>query len=356
MMAERVRGALRYWLKAATTVLATGASGEPLRELAVHHAVKVSAPPVIDGRLDEPCWARAPAFTRYRHDGGRNPQSSDLRVVWGDRGIAFGVASREANPERIRASVRTRDGGHVWADDSTEFYLDPTATGYTLFKFDVNCIGTIADFWQPDPGFVDLSWSASSARAAGVIGTDVWTTELFVSWADLGKKPVPGDVWKFYHRRLAWTGPGGKLTVTSTTGGNYTARIFGYLYFMDGSPPMPLELGAKLQLAPVPWTVPIGEQWLWASADGQLRCAEPQAVVEHYRREARRILDTARDLTAGVDAAAVTTAGIAALEKRFAAAADQTPADAGATYHGLIQAGKELRDELALQKFLANAR
>jgi len=342
-------------LCAAATVLATNASAEPLRELAVHHAVKVSAPLAIDGRLDESCWARAPAFTRYRHDGGQNPQDTSLRVVWGDRGLTFGVVSREARPGRIRASVRTRDGGHVWADDSTEFYLDPTATGYSLFKFDVNCIGTIADFWQPDPGFVDLSWSASSARAAGVIGTDAWTTEFFVSWADLGKMPVPGEVWKFYHRRLAWTGPDGKLTVTSTTGGNYTARIFGYLYFTDGPPPAPLELGEKLRIASVPWIVPIGEQWLWASGDGRLRCAEPQTVIEHYRGEARRVLDRARDLAAGVDTAAVTRAGVGALEKRFAAAAEQTPAKSAATYQGLIQAGRELQDEIALQKFLVNA-
>ena len=338
------------------TLAASTAAAAPLRELAVHQAVKAAKTPTVDGRLDEPAWQRAPVFTRYRHDGGDNPQETSIRIVWDDQGITFGIVNSEAHPGRLRASVRTRDGGYVWSDDSAEFYLDPTATGYSLFKFDVNSVGTIGDTWQPDPGFVDQSWSASSARAAGRVGKTAWTLEFFVSWADLQRTPAPGDVWMFFHRRLAWTDKDAKLTTTSTSGGHYGNRVFGYIYFVAGDPPEPMEVGRKLMIAPPPWVAQTGGRWLWARTRQSLQRRPPQAVAQHYRGEARRALDRVRDFAAasrGVDAAR----DLAALEARFAAAAETGAVVArAAAYHALIRDGEELRDEIALQHFLVNAK
>ena len=343
-------------LRMCVLVLAAGtAAAAPLRELAVHQAVKVAKTPTIDGKLDEPAWQQARAFTRYRHDGGENPQRTSIRIVWDDQGITFGVVNSEAHLDRLRATVRTRDGGHVWSDDSAEFYLDPTATGYSLFKFDVNSIGTVADTWQPDPGFVDHSWSAAWVQAAGSVGEATWTLEFFVSWADLQKTPAAGDVWMFFHRRLAWTGRDAKLTTTSTTGGNYGKRIFGYIYFVAGEPPLPIEVGRELMIASPPWVAQAGGRWLWARAKQNLRYDPPEAVAQYYRGAARQALDRVRDFAAarqGVDAAD----GLAALEARFAAAAaTESAVDRAAVYHALIRDGEELRDEIALQHFLVNA-
>ena len=184
-------------------VMAAGPLGAaPLQRLALHVAVKADRTPVVDGRLDEACWKAAPAFTQYIRGYGKNYQDTSIRVVWTDAGITFGIVNSEKHLSRLKVSVRSRDGGYVWADDSAEIYLDPTATGYTVFKFDVNCIGTIGDFWQVDPGFTDVSWSASSAKAGCARTADAWTIEFFVSWADLKKTAHPGDVWMMMHQRF----------------------------------------------------------------------------------------------------------------------------------------------------------
>ncbi len=334
--------------------LATRGTAREFRELALHHAVRAETVPIIDGSLDEACWKLAPPFSRYTHDAGKNPQETHIRIVWDDRGITFGVINMEAHPERIRASVRTRDGGQVWADDSNEFYVDPTATGYALYKFDVNSIGTIADFWQPDPGFTDHSWSATSARAASSTGTDAWTLEFFVPWSDLGVRAAPGDLWMFFHRRLAWTDADGKLTVTSSTGGNFMERKFGYISFTTAELPTPEALGERLGSAAAPWVVPMKNRWLWANGDGTPRLAEPPAVVAHYRELAEEAVSAAVELAA-TGTGERNAAALAELDRRLTVADDLMPVDAAASYQALIREGEELRDEIALEHFLTNA-
>ena len=276
--------------------LAAAIQAAPLRELSVQYAMRTDKPPTLDGDLSDPCWQKAPEFTRYRNGMGANHQKTSLRILWDDRGLYFGVKNYEKSLDKLKADIKTRDGGHIWADDSGEFYIDPTCTGYSMFKFEINCVGAVGDWWQVDMGFTDKEWSASSARAASGRTPDAWTIEFFVSWTDLKRTPKSGDLWMLMHVRFLQTD--GPISAVSSSGGTFYDRKFGYIYFIDGKTPPPLELGAKLMAtATQPWALPVGDDWLLASG-GKLELEKPDGIVRRLEAKAAKELDAADALQA----------------------------------------------------------
>lgn len=312
-------GKYKIFLIGLSGLFAVSTSAEPLRELAINFALKAKQTPTLDGKLDEACWKQVPEFTRYRVrtkklPKGKHAQKTSLKILWDNRGIYFGVTNYEKNLEILKANARTRNDGYVWADDSSEFYLDPTCTGYTHFKFNVNSIGTIADFWQVDMGFTDTNWSASSAKAVCGKTADAWVMEFFISWHDLKKTPQVGNIWMLIHRRLEYTS--GKLIDYSTSGGAHNDWKFGYIYFIDQTVPSPEKLGAKLlKIASPDWVLPINGKWLWAK-DKKVDVTTEQAIQTSLRQQAETALKKAAGVLKSFPSKQL-TAKLNQLQKQF---------------------------------------
>lgn len=240
------------------------------QNLAVQYALKTDDVIKIDGKLDEAAWKKAPEFTDYRFVNGPMPKKTSLRILWGKHGIYLGVVNYERKGYSLRTTVRTRDGGHIWADDSGEFYIDPFANGYSMFKFDVNSVGAIYDFWQVDPGNIDTSYRSPSAVSASQILPDRWTIEFFVSYADMQvKRPEAGSIWAIMHRRLAYTE--GPLIDLSTSGGNFNNRRFGYVFMTEnGSLPRATVLAQLKRYASAPWLAKVGNEYFWTDGKSEI--------------------------------------------------------------------------------------
>jgi hypothetical protein len=73
--------------------------------LRVARAVRRTGPIILDGRLDEPDWRRAPAtsgFTQSYPDPARPAtDSTDVRVLYDDEALYVGVRMYDAHPELI---------------------------------------------------------------------------------------------------------------------------------------------------------------------------------------------------------------------------------------------------------------
>ncbi len=326
-----------------------------LQKLALHYAVKADPAPVLDGKLDDPCWKLAPPFTNYVRIYGDNYQDISLQAAWDDAGLYLAIVNSEQHLERLKVNVRTRDGGMVWDDDSAEIYLDPTATAASLFKFDVNSIGVIADYWQVDVGFTDYTWNASSARAATGRTPDAWTIEFFVSWADIKKTPQAGDIWMLTHQRFSYTSGNGSRTAMSTNGGSFYNRRFGYLYFADEALPPPPEVGAKLlKLAVQPWVMPLNGDWLYGQ-NSQLGSLSTEALLLRFQGQAQQALNTvAEALKTAPDARSQQQ--FDALNKRFddacAAAQGGDIFPSMQEFHKITGEAENLRDEVLLAELL----
>jgi hypothetical protein len=85
------------------------------------------APPVIDGKLDDPCWKDARPVTLGFSTGAWwdvPSQKTEAQVLADDRAVYFAVRCYEQTPEAMIASGARRKGMVVGAD-AVEFFLDP---------------------------------------------------------------------------------------------------------------------------------------------------------------------------------------------------------------------------------------
>ncbi len=335
-----------------SALAASCACAAELTELAVHYAMRTEEAPAIDGRLDEEAWGRAPKFTRYRHSYGDKRQETSIRELWDGKGLYVGIENKESDMDRLRVTARTRDGNQIWADDSAEIYIDPSASGYSMFQFCVNSIGTLGDYWQVDMGFTDWSWSASSAKAACGRTSDAWAIEFFVSWNDLKKTPSVGDVWMFFHQRFSYTDGKGGRSAASTSGGAYHNRRFGYMLFIDKDIPAPGQLVEKLRsLAKPPWVLPLdGGKWIYAGGGPSAAVEDSSAIISGLKGEAESALKSVDKASDGADAS---KDAVRKLHERFESAGKSDGEfDRMAEYMAVRDAAKLLLDDLELTELI----
>ena len=108
---------------------------------------------VVDGRLDEPVWARAAilnGFSLYAPADGRPaPDSTEVRVWYSPDAIYFGIRAY-ADPGTIAATLADRD--RIGSDDNVEIHLDTFHERNRAFVFIVNPLGIQADGMKSEGG------------------------------------------------------------------------------------------------------------------------------------------------------------------------------------------------------------
>ena len=114
---------------------------------------KIEAAVVIDGRLDEPVWARAAilnGFSLYQPADGRPaPDSTEVRVWYSSDAIHFGIRAY-ADSSSIAATLADRD--RISSDDNVELHLDTFHERNRAFVFIVNPLGVQADGTKSEGG------------------------------------------------------------------------------------------------------------------------------------------------------------------------------------------------------------
>ncbi len=219
---------------------------------------RCAAPPAIDGRPDDACWANAIACDGFLTVGALAPAAADTQVklCYDDDRLYLLYACPEpildvAQQRRheFAAAVTARDGA-VYNDDSAVILLDPSHTGRQAFDFVVNARGTVADARcrQPDLWETrDLAWNAG-VTAAGQVGDGQWSLELAVPFKDLGvSAPRPGDRWQVVLGRIA-KARGETSSWNPSNRGFHDPAAMGTLLF--GPPPGGLQLTAPRALQP----------------------------------------------------------------------------------------------------------
>ena len=237
-----------------------------MREVSFYCARPAKVAPVMDGKIDDPCWKNVPEFTStyeyFKPNPGPGKLKNSIRIVYTEQGLYMGIIHYTDNPKEIRATITDRDNSSLWTDDCTEIYIDADAQAIGWRKFVINPIGTILDAWRIDAAVLREDWTADGMEIKTLITNNSWNVEAFFPWSVFNKKAVPGDTWMYCHIRYAWGG--GKFTgTTSSPGGNYCSTSnFGYLYFATEDQKIDLDgiaamLGSKI--AP-PWCLSSGQE------------------------------------------------------------------------------------------------
>ncbi len=195
-----------HTVRAALTTDAAGSQEtavevRPPRRLTARPA---SAPPKLDGLLDDACWQTAEAACDFAQNVSGQPAKAASRAYVTHDGKDLYVAYRCDEPQMkaLATEVKHHDG-QVWTDDSVEIYLQPNRNNAQDFYHIVaNTAGTIRD----ERG-ASAEWD-SGAQARAALGKESWTIEICIPFAALGGAPKPGDTWGINLCRSRQTKPG----------------------------------------------------------------------------------------------------------------------------------------------------
>ena len=146
----------------------------------------------IDGRLDEPDWAQAPAIgpltQREPVEGRDATEPTDVRILFDEQAIYVGIVCAESHPGGIVSTQLTRDA-NLDVDDLVTVVLDPFFDHRNGFFFQVNPAGArsdgqISNNAQSLTRDWDGIWDAAVTRTA-----DGWTAELSIPFKTLRFRP-----------------------------------------------------------------------------------------------------------------------------------------------------------------------
>lgn len=163
-------------------------------------AVRAQTPPVIDGKLDDPCWAEAPAatgFTEYKTERLAEEQTV-VRILYDDTSLYVGFECMEPHPDKLQATERKYDRS-LDEEDYVEIQMDTFHDHRSHYLFMLNTLGTRYDERRSIFGR-NVSWDADWS-AACTVGQDRWFAELAIPIGQLHFLRGNNVVWGInFHR------------------------------------------------------------------------------------------------------------------------------------------------------------
>jgi hypothetical protein len=107
-------------------------------EIPHYTACRVTAPPSIDGRLDEPGWQSAPRSPRFRDliHGKETIHDTRAAVLWDEEYLYVAYWIEEPD---VQATLTERDS-KIYMNNDVELFI---AGQDTYYEFEINSFGTI---------------------------------------------------------------------------------------------------------------------------------------------------------------------------------------------------------------------
>ncbi len=212
--------------RVAQAVLA-GLDGPPVnREVVCRRA---TAPPTIDGKLDDPVWEvaavidRFPAFWRDADPGAL----TRARLLWDNDALYFAATLTDTE---LR-SFGTKRNDTLWNGDVFELFFKPSESREAYYEFQVNPRSVILElpFSRRGDDFVTLA--AKPALGMNAVATTDgtvdhpgdhdrgWAVEGRIPWsafAPTGGRPLSGAIWRFALCRYDYGPEGTRPVLTSS--------------------------------------------------------------------------------------------------------------------------------------------
>jgi uncharacterized protein DUF5916 len=160
-------------------------------------AVRVSRPPVVDGRLDDSAWALATPVTQFLQtdpeEGKPVSESTEVRVVYDADAIYVGARLFDREPGRIVSRLGRRDAQPP--SDDFRVLFDSYHDHRTAFRFTVNPAGVKGDiFFGDDGNYADDSWDPVW-QVATTIDSLGWTAEMRIPFSQLRFSAAREQIW-----------------------------------------------------------------------------------------------------------------------------------------------------------------
>ncbi|HMB74099.1 MAG TPA: sugar-binding protein [Gammaproteobacteria bacterium] len=160
-------------------------------------AQRASAPPTIDGVLNEEIWLRAPVIDDLHQvnpvEFGVASERTEVRVLY-DRDALY-VAARlyDSEPSEINARV-LRQNQPIGSDDRFFIHIDPYNTRRSGYLFGVNANGVRFDGVYEGTTQRQFDWDGIW-QAAATVDEEGWTVEIEIPFKTISFDPAT-DIWR----------------------------------------------------------------------------------------------------------------------------------------------------------------
>lgn len=160
----------------------------------VASAGRCAAPPLLDGRLDDGCWAVASQMGPFVDIRNHVLASQQTRAfaAWDDNYLYLAFDCADAQMDKLVVRNTARDAPNLWTDDVVEVFVSlPESGGY--LHWIVNAAGVVLDEECQSQGERDVTWN-SALRVATSRGERSWQVELALPWSEiLDHTPQAGE-------------------------------------------------------------------------------------------------------------------------------------------------------------------
>ena len=167
-------------------------------------AVRVQAPPRVDGILDEALYDTLTPITGFiQQDPDEGQPATEPTFVWimfDDRNLYIAARCRDSQPSRIVANDMRRDGRNVSQNDNLSVIIDTFHDRRNGYEFLMNSIGGAWDTQVTDERDANRDWNTvwtpRSRRDA-----EGWTVEIAIPFRSLRYRGSGPQVWGINVRR-----------------------------------------------------------------------------------------------------------------------------------------------------------
>lgn len=197
---------------------------------------QVSAPPAIDGKLDDAAWrSLSPTSFVTTRQGGSPDTPTWIKAAWDEHALYLAYRCFEKGQETQRPGPAKRDDEGIFQADGVEALLQPEGPGTPYFQLAMNAEGGLFDTRYEVEPRKQQPWDGEGIQVEGHREADTWTVEAAIPFAALGV-PVPtnGKEWRanFCRNEL----PSRELTAWSPTGGGFhVLERYGVLRFVQAA-------------------------------------------------------------------------------------------------------------------------
>jgi hypothetical protein len=244
-MLRRFARALR--LPMTLSLAATAVAAQPA--IPRYEVKRTAAAPSIDGRLDEPAWAAAPAVTLqflWESQTGAK-QLTRARLLWDAQALYVGF---DADDVDITAQYQQRDDP-TYRDDAVEIFINPNPQQEAVYYgFEMNARGVLCDYLNYNSRTLFKRFDATgvkiatSLRGSLNVRTDSdggWSLEAMISWPNFeeltGRPPAVGAVCKVNFNRWDGVEPNRRMSIWSdpqnTESWPHVPSRFGEIVFVE---------------------------------------------------------------------------------------------------------------------------
>ena len=197
---------------------------------------RVTKPPRLDGRLNDPCWRDAPVTGGLRLKAGSRhgaafPKKTLLQAAYDDAYLYLAFQAFDPDMPSLLAKYTERDDKY-WLDDDIEIMIDPNYDRLSFYQFLFNAAEGKGDYVCWFQGFrttaeasYNPDWRLKTRKYP-----DRWVAELALPFRIFGLDGVrPGDRWGFNFCRIE--NPSGMLGNWTPATNHRDPRLFGDMIF-----------------------------------------------------------------------------------------------------------------------------